>query len=64
MDALIAEATESAIWRSHTLGAWRKNGTVADAECVCGASVRVDTHPAPNGIDIGGSAVAVNHPRD
>lgn len=58
------EATDSAVWRGHRLGPWDNNGpTRAYAECDCGASVTVDTNPPPNGIDIGGDAVAINHPR-
>lgn len=59
------EAEVSARWRGHTL-AWRgidlhrSIGTCTRDGCT--ASVNIDDHPAPNGIDIGGEAVALNHP--
>ena len=64
------DAGRGARWRGHRLGRWSTPvGAAADdrayAECRnagCRASVSVDTTPPPNGIDIGGSAVAVNCP--
>jgi hypothetical protein len=36
-------------------------GTVARTHCrKCGREVQVETHPAPNSIDIGGEALAIN----
>jgi hypothetical protein len=73
LDDLKKEADASATWRQHHLGPWddTRHGSARDlaagydrqtsiAECRCGAYVQVDTNPPPNGIDIGGSAVAVN----
>jgi hypothetical protein len=62
---LKGEAMESAEWRGHTMEAWvmlaLPGRIVHDAKCqVCGAWVRVDPAPPPNGIDVGGPAVAVN----
>lgn len=61
---LIREATDAAKRRGHDL-VWIRSssasGTWRDAECAeCGMTVRADAHPAPNGIDIGGPAVALN----
>lgn len=61
-------ATKGAEWRGHWLGKWRKAETMAGytvytSRCVnCGAYVQVCPDPPPNGIDIGGDAVAVNCP--
>ena len=50
-------------WRGHRM-IWDKpscNETVQFARCrKCGAHVMLLTEPAPNGIDIGGEALAVN----
>ena len=58
------EAMESAQWRGHKFsGKWDKHDRlpIFMRECiVCAAFVAVDLSPAPNGIDIGGSAVAIN----
>ena len=63
LDRLKNEARSAAQWRGHSPGEWRDgpNDGASWAECECGAMACVDTHPAPNGIDIWGSAVAVNH---
>lgn len=60
------EAMESATWRGHQMGRWEiilGGGTGAhrqQATCKkCGKQVVVDTNPPPNGIDIGGEAVAL-----
>lgn len=56
------EALESAEWRGHDMGGWNSY-KAPYCECVkCGAFVQVDSSPAPNGIDIGGDAVAINCP--
>lgn len=58
----------SAHRRSHFLTPFRKhsedhNNTCATAICRnCGMTVTVNTRPAPNQIDIGGEAVALNCP--
>jgi hypothetical protein len=56
------EAIESCDFRGHNMGAWSDgaDGKTSQCECsVCDAWVVVETNPLPNGIDIGGSAVAV-----
>jgi hypothetical protein len=63
---LRSEADGAARWREHVLhwevptryncGRETQTGTCD----TCGAWVQVDTRPEPNGIDIGGPAVAVN----
>lgn len=64
MKTLKNEAMESCESRGHKMNHWRKDSywrTVESCECTaCGATVRVDTNPPPNGIDIMGSAVAIN----
>ena len=57
---LMHEANASAIWRGHVLGTWTGDGPRVIAECTrCGRTAHVDAEPAPNGIDVGGEAVAV-----
>lgn len=69
LERLKREARDAATWRGHRLTpfrtwAWRDattRPTRAHADCRdCGRGVTVDVAPAPNGIDIGGAAVAVN----
>jgi hypothetical protein len=36
------------------------SGQSQNAKCICGAEVQINTNPAPNQIDIGGSAIAVD----
>ena len=67
IDKLKREGRETAKWRGHNLGNFktvRKAGDniiMAEARCKkCNRLVIVTTHPAPNEIDIGGSAVAMN----
>lgn len=56
------EATRSCTWREHVMGAFDENNV---SECkTCKAWVQVDEKPAPNGIDIGGPAVAMHCPVD
>jgi hypothetical protein len=60
-------ARDAAASRGHALGKFTPLrgitntwGAVSSAECdKCGAWVQVTPKPAPNGIEIGGSAVAV-----
>lgn len=62
-EQLKRRAESSAVsFRGHRLGYWRNVGnTSAFATCLdCGASAHVCTNPPPNGIDISGSAVALN----
>jgi hypothetical protein len=61
------EARTAAAWRGHSLARFSPllpstgRGGYSDAACTaCGAAVRIDTAPAPNGIDVGGEAVAVS----
>ena len=60
--SLKREATMAVQWRGHILKRWQTGVSIYQgyAECrVCGMSVHVDTNPQPNGIDIGGEAVAL-----
>jgi hypothetical protein len=61
---LARSARRAAKRRGHTLARFRRMAdTASAARCsVCGAEVFVDARPAPNGIDIGGEAVALNCP--
>ena len=58
------DARETATWRGHSLSNFRAfdlDGPAAFAECCnCKAWVQVETHPAPNSIDIGGPALGLN----
>jgi len=62
MCRLTMRARQSARFRRHSLGPFKYTGhTSAVAECVhCKMWVEVDTNPPANGIDIGGSAVALD----
>lgn len=64
------EAANAAADRGHSMSVFRTvarpnsimsvQGTVAVAECAnCGAWVRVETRPMPNGIEICGNAIAL-----
>lgn len=60
---LIHEAEATARLRGHSLSMFRALVPKVSAEASCNrckATVVVDTKPAPNGIDIGGEAVAIN----
>jgi hypothetical protein len=64
---LKAEARKSAEWRGHDMAPFKdatgfvKSRPVFRSTCrKCGMHVDVSTNPAPNEIDIGGSAVALN----
>lgn len=67
LSELKREATESAEWRGHKI-VWSapyhsERTSVQNATCCdCGAEVQINTNPLPNGIDIGGTAVALNCP--
>ena len=75
LQTLRASATEAAMWRGHNIK-WddvhdRARSTNSETsprltqlgKCRnCSAWVSIDTHPMPNGIDICGSAVAINCP--
>ena len=63
--SLKEEARSAAEWRGHILYDFVtfKDGNRARSACwLCGAEVDVITDPAPNEIDIGGTAVALNCP--
>lgn len=64
IDRLKASAKRSCELRGHNMSRFRKMGFWSNcAECqTCKATVCVDVKPAPNGIDIGGNAVALNCP--
>ena len=60
---LIREARKSCKFRGHRMEPFERshNNTRAISACYnCEATVQIDTKPAPNGIDIGGDAVAIN----
>lgn len=59
------QAEEACKSRKHTMGTWKRHSyysdTVEYCHCVkCDMQVVIDADPAPNGIDIGGEAVAMN----
>jgi len=63
---LLLEAREATEWRNHTLGKFVPDKPIEQtytwyAICkVCSMGVQVQMYPAPNGIDIGGEAAALN----
>lgn len=65
IDILRGEANQSCKFREHIMG-WdtpnrSEKRTTQIGHCVnCGKEVILDTNPPPNGIDIGGEAVALN----
>ncbi len=64
---LSIRAKQSAKWRGHSMSRFRYTlhgkRITGLSECkVCSAYVQIDTRPEPNGIDIGGNAVALNCP--
>lgn len=67
IEALKNSAESTCEWRGHNLGKWwdYDNGQSSNADCSnlqCSAGVTVHIRPAPNQIDIGGNAVALNCP--
>ena len=67
--ALIRSAMDSAKDRGHSMEFPQivkvVGRTCFDSTCsICGAELRVDPTPPPNGIDISGTAVALNCPID
>lgn len=58
------DAADAASRRGHQLGAWSSQATKwhpAIAACVhCGAEAHATADPPPNGVDVGGPAVALN----
>lgn len=64
IERLKKEALSACQWRGHIMPRFKcaaHQPTVAFSNCrVCDMQVVVDTKPAPNGIDIGGEAVALN----
>ena len=58
------EATEACKQREHVMYRWfnfNLSEGIARSACVlCGKQVQVNTNPAPNDIEIGGEAVALN----
>ncbi len=67
LDMLKEQAEDGAEFRGHVLGPWKSNlisrtrkRTVELSICIyCGEWAEVDTCPLPNGIAVGGTAVAV-----
>jgi hypothetical protein len=70
LEMLKEKAERSAELRGHTLGPWESNmifqtktRTVELSICIhCGEWAEVDTCTVPNGINVGGTAVAVSCP--
>lgn len=61
IDRLRHEALQSCKARGHVMGRFIRVGTWSYCWCkVCNAWVAIDPEPAPNSIDISGSAVAIN----
>ena len=66
MNRLRREAREACKWREHDMAPFKANGnwrpySAQTSTCrKCGKSVSVDAYPAPNGVGIGGEAVALN----
>jgi len=64
------EALEACKWRGHRMSRFKKlyntrSKVVGYAVCLdeeCYSQVTIDIHPLPNGIEIGGRAVACNCP--
>jgi len=54
------EAKESLIFRGHNMSRWETldKGYCRSVCLDCGAACVVNDHPLPNGIDIGGNALA------
>ena len=64
LGTLKAQATESATFRGHTLvwaAPWHgERASTQRGTCQhCGKEVDINTRPTPNGIDIGGEAIAL-----
>jgi len=64
LQSLITKANRAIDFRGHKLVAWQiyhgESRSLANYECpACGAEAQCNSRPMPNGIDIGGSAVAV-----
>ena len=60
-DKLKREAIRSCKFREHEMGTWHDLEKYAVCVCqVCGKRVAVAPSPTPNGIEIGGEAVALN----
>lgn len=63
LDTLKKNAIKTAKSRGHKMGGWTDGYESRSSVCectVCDAWVQVETEPAPNSIDIGGPAIAVN----
>jgi len=57
------QALESCKFRGHSMGRFRtciKNQSAWTNCGICGKQINVDTAPLPNGIEIGGEAVALS----
>ena len=60
-EKLKSEAEQSAAFRGHILGPWSGTAGTDVAYCkTCRCQVAVTPEPPPNGIDIGGRAVAID----
>lgn len=59
---LMIQALSSARFRGHNMGEWEVvSPTSSQTKCVrCGKYARINTNPAPNEVQISGSAVALS----
>jgi transcription elongation factor Elf1 len=65
LQTLIKQARDASRFRGHKMSKfaiWHgESKSIANSSCKkCGAWVQCNTRPLPNGIDLGGPAVAVN----
>lgn len=67
LNSLITRARIAAKFRGHTLKKFSRHnpglngGGSAESYCIkCKAWIQVETNPAPNSIDVGGTAVAIS----
>jgi len=61
IDRLRKEALEACRFRGHKMTRFIRFGDIALSHCrICEKAVGIDAHPLPNGIEIGGEAVALS----
>jgi len=58
---LMQDALESAAWRGQDMGEFCPSFYIAQCSR-CGRIIQIDPNPLPNGIEIGGEALAVYCP--
>jgi len=60
-NALKKEGNKSAIFRGHNMTKFKKDGRLFESTCKnCGAMLWVIINPAPNEINLCGSAISIN----